>query len=286
MVDRFKASEQAARAKLPAPSWGRQGVLMTLASQITGSAATRMALLVSRGADLEGEGSRIRPNGVRPSRPCALPDCSCTAAGGLRAPQSRPITPNSHRRRPQRHRSLTCLLPALRKTTRELPQLSWRRGVLRRRRAPVRVFAFVDRVEPEFALLDSLDAEWLEGHRRTPWLGASEVNEDVERKLSALDVPTGALEKVQECDWLEVKLDDEPGGVRVDQYFNLFAAPLERRVTSMKPTSPKLTALLARVSSLDAIGDASDEDVISRARKPRARAGLCCGCLRCRTGWM
>jgi NTE family protein len=41
MVDRFKASEQAARAKLPAPSWGRQGVLMTLASQITGSAATR-----------------------------------------------------------------------------------------------------------------------------------------------------------------------------------------------------------------------------------------------------
>jgi NTE family protein len=39
MVDRFKASEQAARAELPAPSWGRQGVLMTLASQITGSAA-------------------------------------------------------------------------------------------------------------------------------------------------------------------------------------------------------------------------------------------------------
>lgn len=41
MVDRFEASEQAARAKLPAPSWGRQGVLMTLASQITGSAATQ-----------------------------------------------------------------------------------------------------------------------------------------------------------------------------------------------------------------------------------------------------
>jgi NTE family protein len=40
MVDRFKASEQAARAKLPAPPWGRQGVLMTLASQITGSGAT------------------------------------------------------------------------------------------------------------------------------------------------------------------------------------------------------------------------------------------------------
>lgn len=41
MVDRFKASEQAARAKLPAPSWCRQGVLMTLASQVNGSAAAQ-----------------------------------------------------------------------------------------------------------------------------------------------------------------------------------------------------------------------------------------------------
>jgi len=128
---------------------------------------------------------------------------------------------------------------------------------------PSRVFAFVDRVEPEFALLDSLDADWLERNRRTPWLGASEVSDDVERRLSALEVPTGALGKLQECDWLEVHLDDGAGDVRVDQYFNLFAAPLERRARSMKPTSPELTALLTRVSGLDAIGDASDEDVIS-----------------------
>ena len=104
---------------------------------------------------------------------------------------------------------------------------------------PSRVFAFVDRVEPEFALLDSLDADWLESNRRTPWLGASEVSDDVERRLSALEVPTGALGKLQECAWLEVNLDDEPGGVRVDQYFNLFAAPLERRARSMKPTAPR-----------------------------------------------
>ena len=127
---------------------------------------------------------------------------------------------------------------------------------------PSRVFAFVDRLEPDFALLDSLDADWLEGHRQTPWLGASEVSDDVERSLSALEVPTGALGKLQECDWLEVNLDDEAGDVRVDQYFNLFAAPLERRVTSIQPTSPELTALLSRVSGLDAIDDAGGDQVI------------------------
>jgi hypothetical protein len=127
---------------------------------------------------------------------------------------------------------------------------------------PSRVFAFVDRLEPEFALLDSLDADWLEGNRRTPWLGASEVSEDVERRLSALEVPTDTLEKLQECDWLEVNLDDEPGGVRVDQYFNLFEGPRERRVTSITPTTSEMTNLLARVSGLDAITDASAEDVI------------------------
>ena len=105
---------------------------------------------------------------------------------------------------------------------------------------PSRVFAFVDRLEPEFALLDSLDADWLEENRRTPWLGSSEVSDEVERRLSVLEVSTDALEGHQECDWLEVHLDDEPGGIRVDQYFNLFAAPVDRRVSSMKPTTPDM----------------------------------------------
>lgn len=141
---------------------------------------------------------------------------------------------------------------------------------------PRRVYARVDHIErpsPDerrVVLLDSVDADWISGYWPIslvePW-GADEAGERVSVVETWLDPGEKHLKEdlgvpaEEDEGWLELELGDPGTGRPVRHYLNLYAAGLERAISSVSRPPPSVEANLTSTTSLRELADAARDEI-------------------------
>ena len=148
-------------------------------------------------------------------------------------------------------------------------------------RRPQGLWARVDHVDLRddriVAILDAVDASWFEasatGKRGWFLAGDAEFGEQV----SVVELPV--VERLRINQWLHLVLAEVPNdggfarlnineqqGHRARQFDTLFAAGIERRVTSLRPATRREAARLGAAGSMDSLADADTAEIEDRLR--------------------
>lgn len=132
---------------------------------------------------------------------------------------------------------------------------------------PRRAYARLDRFDPDGVgggrvAYDCIDADWFdEIGQGMRWLGDPSVAEIGER----ISIVEEEQDSERACDlegaWFE--LDFETGDSAVEQYLNLFAEPLLRRMSAREADPQKTDELTARTGFSEEIVDAAESDIES-----------------------
>lgn len=146
---------------------------------------------------------------------------------------------------------------------------------------PGRVYARVDRTEAREdggarVLYESIDADWFdevgEGIR---WLGDGEIAAEVDERISVLEEERsrGELDEGLEGTWAEFAFGSD--GREIEQYMNLFAAPLTRNVDHTRTLDAATERVLVDKVGLQHLPDgdpAEIERLLALAERPEAAA--------------
>ena len=140
---------------------------------------------------------------------------------------------------------------------------------------PRRVYGRIDAFEPPdegpgwppTVTFDSLDADWFDREGSDiPWLGAVDILEEVNRRISAVVAPVERLPwfPAEEGEWYELEFGE---GDDVEYFVNLFAAPVPRRVRWFQPVVPPVRERLDAITGIGDIGHASENNLRARSRR-------------------
>jgi hypothetical protein len=147
---------------------------------------------------------------------------------------------------------------------------------------PRRIYGRIDQFEPAdelngwdpVILIDSVDADWVDelgGEIR--WLGDPDTLRETDRRISVVEVRGGRLPGMgswfptDEGEWIELEFT---AGDDVAHYLNLFAAPIQRGVRSARQVPHPTRERLEKLTSIDDLGVASEDDLRGALGGPRA----------------
>ncbi len=149
--------------------------------------------------------------------------------------------------------------------------LEFRGGERPDRTVPSRVYARVDidaSVDREDAFIfDGVDADWFdEVQPARPWL-VDPQDDSVENRVSLLEIERGVAgpfpgsEPLEEGPWLTIDLSAPKEQGNVNQYINLFAAPVQHDFVQISAVNDDLAERLEMAHSMAPVEDASQTDI-------------------------
>lgn len=139
---------------------------------------------------------------------------------------------------------------------------------------PRPVYARVDQIEPvddaddapSLALLDCIDAHWLDNHTDHANHLSDPGFSEADRWISVIAISSdqlgaGAKDDDQVTEWYRLELSNPDGGDVAEQFHNLFQDPTERGVIDVRPVIPSESEMLNELAGWRGIEESPRPDI-------------------------